>query len=188
MRVHILVCVLLRSCDCVREPDAPLCNRSSPAPCSAIGVQGESGASDRAPPSPPPPPAPAAGRPRAQARGGAWMEVRLDAKVPGTLLLRDEGSGAVYYITNSNVQQARAGVSRVRALVCVRVWLRWCRRIQGGSVGSTAKLPRTRVAPRPYLAAARCGPRRRRAAPPAPLSYERPVRAGAPGLTPFDPV
>ncbi|KIZ00564.1 hypothetical protein MNEG_7396 [Monoraphidium neglectum] len=33
------------------------------------------------------------------------MEVRLDAKVPGTVLLRDEGSGAVFYITNSNVQQ-----------------------------------------------------------------------------------
>jgi len=35
------------------------------------------------------------------------MEVRLDAKVPGTVLLRDEGSGAVHYITYNNIQQVR---------------------------------------------------------------------------------
>ncbi|KAI8463135.1 MAG: hypothetical protein J3K34DRAFT_527240 [Monoraphidium minutum] len=40
-----------------------------------------------------------------QTRAGTWMEVRLDAKIPGTVLLRDEGSGAVYYLTNNNVQQ-----------------------------------------------------------------------------------
>lgn len=44
-----------------------------------------------------------------QARSGGWMEVRLDAKVPGTVLLRDEATGAVYFISNSNVQQVRGG-------------------------------------------------------------------------------
>ena len=44
-----------------------------------------------------------------RARGGSWLEVRLDAKVPGTVLLRDEGSGGVFYITYNNIQQVGWG-------------------------------------------------------------------------------
>lgn len=39
-----------------------------------------------------------------QARNGGWVETRLDAKVPGTVLLRDD-QGYVHYITYSNIQQ-----------------------------------------------------------------------------------
>ncbi|EFJ40786.1 hypothetical protein VOLCADRAFT_121683 [Volvox carteri f. nagariensis] len=35
---------------------------------------------------------------------GSWWEVRLDAKLPGTLLLRDPRDG-VYFITYNNIQQ-----------------------------------------------------------------------------------
>lgn len=35
---------------------------------------------------------------------GQWWEVRLDAKLPGTMLLRDSNDN-VYFITYNNVQQ-----------------------------------------------------------------------------------
>jgi hypothetical protein len=35
---------------------------------------------------------------------GVPLQVRLDAKVPGTVLLRDK-DGYVYYITLNNIQQ-----------------------------------------------------------------------------------
>jgi hypothetical protein len=54
-----------------------------------------------------------------KARSGSWVEVRLDAKVPGTVLLRDDGSGAVHYITYNNVQQ-------------VGGWRQWWGRASGG--------------------------------------------------------
>ena len=35
---------------------------------------------------------------------GAWWEVRVDAKLPGTMLLRDS-QDSVYFITYNNIQQ-----------------------------------------------------------------------------------
>lgn len=64
-------------------------------------------------------------------RSGNWWEVRTDAKLPGTLLLRDP-SDNVYFITYNNIQQVcraaaavaaddgAAAVGRGRAGLCER--------------------------------------------------------------------
>jgi hypothetical protein len=41
---------------------------------------------------------------------GAWLEVRGDAKMPGTVLLRDQ-EGYVYFITYPGVQQVGGGLA-----------------------------------------------------------------------------
>ena len=52
-------------------------------------------------------------------RAGGWMEARLDAKLPGTVLLRNEADGAVYYVTYNAVQQVKgARVAAHDARMC----------------------------------------------------------------------
>lgn len=54
---------------------------------------------------------------------GNWLEVRTDAKMPGTVLLRDK-DGYVYFITYPGAQQVRR-VQRA-AFAGHELWLRTC--------------------------------------------------------------
>lgn len=75
-----------------------------------------------------------------QARNGGWMEVRLDAKLPGTVLLRDEATGAVFYITNNNIQQVgdacTGDVISISSGILTRDWVRVGRT---GEIGARRK-------------------------------------------------
>lgn len=42
-----------------------------------------------------------------QTRDGTWFEVRLDAQLPGTVLLRSEKDGSIYFITLNITQVSR---------------------------------------------------------------------------------
>jgi hypothetical protein len=87
-----------------------------------------------------------------KARSGGWVEARLDAKIPGTVLLRDEGSGAVFFITYNNVQQVRRfprGSERARGLAvvaraCLALSVQAAARRGAACVAARAQLPAAR--------------------------------------------